>query len=41
MVRHGSGRAICDIVRLVAGGHFYNIGLGAHSETLCDLAKRK
>ncbi len=42
--RHWSERAICEIVWLVATEHYYNmtnIGLGIHSDMLCDISRRK
>jgi alkylhydroperoxidase family enzyme len=44
MAGYYSEREICDIVRLVASEHFYNmtnIGLNIHSDMLCDISKRK
>ena len=41
---HYSERAICEIVRLVASEHFYNLtntGLNIHSDMLCDLSRGK
>ncbi|HVJ58901.1 MAG TPA: hypothetical protein VM574_13780 [Terrimicrobiaceae bacterium] len=43
MARHYSEREICEIVRLVAREHLYNmtnIGLNIHSDMLCDITKR-
>jgi alkylhydroperoxidase family enzyme len=44
LARHWSERAICEIVWLVATEHYYNmtnIGLGIHSDMLCDISRRK
>jgi len=44
MPRHYSEREICEIVRLVAREHLYNvnnIGLNIHSEMLCDINKKR
>jgi alkylhydroperoxidase family enzyme len=44
MSGHYSERAICEIVRLVASEHFYNmtnIGLHIHSDMLCDISRKK
>jgi alkylhydroperoxidase family enzyme len=42
--RYYSGRAICEIVWLVASEHIYNmtnIGLNIHSDMLCDISRKK
>lgn len=44
MSRHYSEREICEIVWVVASEHVYNmtnIGLNIHSDTLCDISRRK
>lgn len=44
LARYYSEREICEIVRLVASEHLYNmtnIGLNVHSDMLCDLARKK
>jgi hypothetical protein len=44
MSRHYSKREICEIVWLVATEHLYNmtnIGLNIHSDTLCDISRKK
>ena len=44
MTRHYSEREICEIVWLVASEHLYNvtnIGLNIHSDTLCDINKKR
>src|SRR5205823_13401073 len=41
--RYYSGRAICEIVWLVASEHLYNItniGLNIHSDMLCDISRK-
>ena len=44
MSRNYSERQICEIVWLVASEHFYNmtnIGLNIHSDTLCDISRKR
>jgi len=44
MSRNYSEREICEIVRLVASEHLYNmtnIGLNIHSDMLCDISRGK
>ncbi len=44
LAEHYSERAICEIVWLVASEHLYNltnIGLNIHSDTLCDIGRRR
>jgi alkylhydroperoxidase family enzyme len=44
MARHYSERQICEIVWLVASEHLYNmtnIGLNIHSDTLCDINRKR
>jgi alkylhydroperoxidase family enzyme len=44
MASYYSERAVCEIVWLVASEHFYNmtnIGLNIHSDTLCDIRRKK
>jgi alkylhydroperoxidase family enzyme len=42
--RYYSGRAICEIVWLVASEHLYNmanIGLNIHSDMLCEISRKE
>lgn len=44
LAHYFSERQICEIAWLVGTEHFYNmvnIGLGIHSDMLCDISKRK
>jgi alkylhydroperoxidase family enzyme len=42
--KHFTEREICEIVFLVSSEHFYNmtnLGLNIHSDSMCDITKRK
>jgi alkylhydroperoxidase family enzyme len=42
--RHYSEREICEIVRLVASEHLYNmtnLALNIHSDMLCDISRKR